>query len=36
MAPSFSKQLPKISIDDVIRAGRPVVWRTKVVMNQTF
>jgi hypothetical protein len=36
VAPSFSRKLPKISIDDVTSAGRPVVWRTKVVMNKKF
>ncbi len=32
----FSKQLAKISSDDAISVGRLVVWRTKVVMHQTF
>jgi hypothetical protein len=36
VAPSFNKQLAKISIDDVISAGRLVVWCTKIVMHQTF
>jgi hypothetical protein len=33
VVPLFNKQLPKMYVDDVISAGRPVVWRTKVVMN---
>jgi hypothetical protein len=33
---SFNKQLPKMSVDDVINARRLVVWCTKVGMNQTF